>query len=225
MAKIDPLTKAQGQKLAEFRKAAGFRSGRAAALEHDWKESTYRAHEAGKRTIGQDDAERYARAFRNLAGAKNNINAQAILFPKIVIVPGNHDLIPDLVRVPLISWVAAGRLADSSSQIPVEDVPLLAFADLGKGDFFALTVKGDSMDRLSPDGSIIIVDRSDTDLVPGKPFVFYEKTEGTTYKLWRPEPVPRLDPHSWNSANQPIFIKRKRDFGIIGRVRRTLLDL
>ena len=49
-------------------------------------------------------------------------------------------------QVPLVSWVSAGRLADASSQVPVEDVPLLAFADLGRGDFFALKVQGDLMD-------------------------------------------------------------------------------
>jgi phage repressor protein C with HTH and peptisase S24 domain len=57
--------KAQGARLAEARKKAGFRSAREAALRFEWPESTYRAHEGGTRTIGQDDAERYARSFAN----------------------------------------------------------------------------------------------------------------------------------------------------------------
>lgn len=36
----------QGERLAKVRKEAGFRSGRAAALEFEWPESTYRAHES-----------------------------------------------------------------------------------------------------------------------------------------------------------------------------------
>ncbi|MGO4705316.1 helix-turn-helix transcriptional regulator [Microvirga sp. 2MCAF38] len=51
-------------RLAAARTEAGYRSGRAAALENGWPESTYRAHEAGTRTIGLNDAERYAERFR-----------------------------------------------------------------------------------------------------------------------------------------------------------------
>jgi SOS-response transcriptional repressor LexA len=125
--------------------------------------------------------------------------------------------------VPVISWVSAGRLAESGMQIPVEDVPLLAFADLGRGDFFALKVQGDSMDRLSPDGSIIVVNRADRTLVSGKAYVFSRRGEAT-YKLWEPDP-PHLAPFSTNPANKAIFVKGKRDFEVLGRVKRTLLDL
>jgi hypothetical protein len=71
----------QGKRLRDARIAAGFRSARDAALSSDWPESTYRSHESGTRTIGLDDAERYARRFR-AAGA--SITAQMILF-------GNDD--------------------------------------------------------------------------------------------------------------------------------------
>jgi SOS-response transcriptional repressor LexA len=135
-------------------------------------------------------------------------------------VPSPH--VP--TKVPLIDMVSAGKLTEPRSQIPVEGVPLLAFADLGRGDFFALTVQGDSMDRVSPEGSVIVVDRSDRTLVPGKPYVFWHRLEGTTYKRWQPNP-DRLEPFSWNIANEAIYIRKKRDFGVVGRVRRTLLDL
>lgn len=69
--------KAQGARLAAARLAAGFRSARGAAIEHGWPESTYRAHETGGRTIGQDDAERYAKAFR-AHGVE--VSAAAIIF-------------------------------------------------------------------------------------------------------------------------------------------------
>jgi SOS-response transcriptional repressor LexA len=128
-----------------------------------------------------------------------------------------------IVQVPLISSITAGRLVDRQSQIPVEEVPLLAFADLGSGDFFALRVEGDSMDRLVPDGSIIVVNRADRTLVPDKAYVFMRRGE-TTFKLWRPDP-PHLAPHSWNGSHKPIFIKGKRDLEVIGRVRRAVLDL
>lgn len=130
---------------------------------------------------------------------------------------------PALARVPLLDNVSAGRLADPVSQIPVEQVPLLAFADLGRGDFFALTVQGDSMNLVSPEGSVIVVNRTEQTLVAGKSYVFSHRGEAT-YKVWRPDP-PRLAPYSTNPVHEPIFIKRKKDFGVIGRVRRTVYDL
>jgi len=131
-----------------------------------------------------------------------------------------------IALVPLLDSVTAGRLGSPSSQIPVEDVPLLAFADLGRGEFFALRVDGDSMDRLSPDGSTIVVNRRDRDLIGGKCYIFALRG-GTTFKMWEPgEPggPPYLAPHSTNPIHKPILFK-KRDLEVIGRVKRTVLDL
>ncbi len=214
--------KAQGRRLAAARAAAGWRSARAAALENEWKESSYRAHEAGTRTIGQDDAERYARRFRAEGVATS---ARAILFGPDANAPPAPELPSEagIVRVPLLSWVSAGKLAEPHSQIPVEDVPLLAFADLGRGNFFALHVSGDSMDRVSPDKSTIVVNRDERTLINGRCYVFAVRGE-TTYKMWHAEPA-YLAPYSTNPSNQPIFFQKKRDLEVIGRVRRTLLDL
>lgn len=128
-------------------------------------------------------------------------------------------------KIPLLDKVAAGKLKSPSSQIPIEDVPLLAFADLGRGDFFALSVEGDSMDRISPDGSTIVVNKADRTLISGKPYVFSIRGEAT-YKIWRPDP-PRLEPNSTNPANQAIFLRPKQDPEnlVVGRVKRTVLDL
>jgi SOS-response transcriptional repressor LexA len=75
--KKEDVMRAQGARLADARRDAGFKSGRSAALACGWAESTYRSHEKGKRTIGQDDAEKYAKAFR-ARGAK--ASAEHILF-------------------------------------------------------------------------------------------------------------------------------------------------
>lgn len=128
-----------------------------------------------------------------------------------------------IATVPLIEWVSAGQLAEPRSQIPMEDVPLLAFADLGRGDFFALRVTGDSMNRVSPEGSIIVVNRADKTLVSGKYYVFQHKGM-TTYKVWRPGEPSYLEPDS-TEKHKPIFVNKKKDLEVIGRVRKTLLDL
>ena len=64
--------------------------------------------------------------------------------PRLSTFSGHGAADDSFAKIPLLDKVTAGKLKSSSSQIPVEDVPLLAFADLGRGDFFALTVEGDS---------------------------------------------------------------------------------
>lgn len=71
------VRKRQGERLAAARSAAGYRSAREAALANGWPESSYRAHETGTRTIGLDDAERYARRYR---ARGVGISARQILF-------------------------------------------------------------------------------------------------------------------------------------------------
>jgi hypothetical protein len=75
--KEDDIRKAQGNRLAAVRTAAGFGSARSAALECGWPESTYRAHENGTRTIGRNDADRYLAAFQR-HGAKGYSGAYII---------------------------------------------------------------------------------------------------------------------------------------------------
>ena len=129
-----------------------------------------------------------------------------------------------LSRVPLLDFVTAGSLAKPSSQIPVEDVPLLAFADLGPGEWFALTVNGTSMDRISPEGSTIVVNRRDRELISGRCYVFSIRGE-TTYKRWQGSEPPYLEPFSTDPVHKPIFPKNKRHLEVVGRVKRTVLDL
>lgn len=131
---------------------------------------------------------------------------------------------PKLLQVPLLDSVAAGKLKSPSSQIPVEDVPLLAFADLGRGEFFALKVDGDSMDRISPEGSTIVVNKADRQLISGRCYVFAHRGE-TTFKMWQGGEHEHLAPYSTNPIHKPIFLKRKSDMEVIGRVKRTVLDL
>lgn len=129
-----------------------------------------------------------------------------------------------VTEVPLLDHVAAGRLTAPDSQIPLWEVPLLEFANLGAGDFFALRVNGTSMDRLSPDGSIILVNRRDRALISGKCYIFSVKGE-VTYKRWQGGDPAYLDPYSTDASHRPIFVRRKQDLDVIGRVVKTVLDL
>lgn len=181
-------------------------------------------------------AEFFAADPPGLAGARTK--AASSKFTREPLLGSLHERIQDLSvmhlaghgvaevsKIPLLDKVTAGKLKSPSSQIPVEDVPLLAFADLGRGDFFALTVDGDSMDRLSPDGSVIIVNQADRTLVAGRAYVISRRGEAT-FKLWRSDP-PRFSPYSTNPVHEPVFVKSKEAAQgmVVGRVKRTVLDL
>ena len=127
------------------------------------------------------------------------------------------------VTVPVVTWVSAGRLTDAAGTSQVESIGQIAVADLGEGDFIALKVTGTSMDRISPDGSIIIVNRAQKSPQENRPFVFAYRGEAT-YKLWRSSPA-RLEPSSTDPSNEPIFIDKRERLFVLGRVRRTILDL
>ncbi|MGM4919526.1 S24 family peptidase [Tardiphaga sp. 813_E8_N1_3] len=126
--------------------------------------------------------------------------------------------------VPLIDFVTASQLRTPSSKIPTEDVPLLAFADLGRGEFFALRVQGDSMDRYSPEGAIIVTNKADRTLIGGKCYIFSVKGQ-TTFKMWQSGDMPYLAPHSTNPANKPTLLRKKADIEVIGRVVRSMINL
>jgi hypothetical protein len=108
--------KEQGARLRKVREAAGYRSARSAALDNKWAESTYRAHEGGTRTIGQDDAEAYAKRFR-YKGA--NITAALILFGDER--RSSPSAAPDSTAEPATPSLASR--ASKTTGIPLTDIP------------------------------------------------------------------------------------------------------
>lgn len=131
----------------------------------------------------------------------------------------------EVTQVPLLEKVPAGKLKQAMSQIPKGELPTLAFSGLGQGTFFALTVEGDSMDRVAPDGAVIVVDEADNTLIAGKCYVISGRS-GLTFKVWKPNP-PRWAPASTNPVHEPIFVKTKEiaQHMVVGRVKRAVVDL
>ncbi len=125
-------------------------------------------------------------------------------------------------HIPLVSWVSAGMFADVGQAMIGDDFPLIEMANLPDGDWFALTVEGDSMDRISPPGSIILVNRRDRKLVPNGCYVIANEDGQATYKRFRPSP-DRFEPVSVNPNHDPLFPDGA--VRVIGRVRRSILDM
>lgn len=128
------------------------------------------------------------------------------------------------IDVPIIGWVQAGQLADIGAIDELDEVERLSMGGLPQGRWFATDVHGDSMDRVSPEGSRIIVNADDQHLLAGRYYLFSLRGEAT-YKRYYDAPVKRLEPYSTNPANRTIFLAEDPDWSVIGRVHRSLIDL
>lgn len=184
--------------------------------------STLRAYANGGRRAPLDVAIRIGRTLKVsgqwLFDGSGTIDDPNPLPRSRLLLPRSRT--PAFFEVPLVSWVSAGDLVDPG-HIANETEALIPVSGLGAGDYFALKVKGDSMDLLSPEGSTIIVDRSRRTLRNDYPYVVINGSE-TTYKLWNSE-LHALQPWSSNKMHRPIPVRDNR-FHVIGQVRRTMLD-
>lgn len=124
-------------------------------------------------------------------------------------------------KVPIVTWVSAGRLARDDGQH--DTIGEIEMPDLDPdGEWVALRVEGDSMDRISPPGSLIFVDLSDRELVPNACYVVADDDNHITYKRFRPNPH-RFEAVSTNLSHQAIFPDGSPT--VIGRVRRSIIDM
>lgn len=124
-------------------------------------------------------------------------------------------------RVPVVSWVAASAFAESPEALHPGDHPMIFVPDLGEGRYIALEVKGDSMDRVAPEGSTIIVSLDDQTLIHRKFYIFVRENEAT-FKRYMTEPE-RIEPFSYNSAHEAIPISENTE--VLGRVTQVLRKL
>lgn len=123
--------------------------------------------------------------------------------------------------VPLLSWVAAGEMTMVQDVPEPADAPMIPVSALGPGEWFALKVEGDSMDRIAPDGAVILINHAEKTLIPKKFYIFGDRG-AATFKRYIDKPA-RLEPYSTNPGHEAIF--PGKDLHVIGRVRRVLIDL
>lgn len=142
----------QGARLKKARVAAGYRSAREAAIQNEWAESTYRAHESGTRTIGQDDAERYAARFR-FDGVE--VTARGILFGD---TDATEQVAPGVSMVEVHGLISAGGLIETGTEQPAPGGNLYEVAipfPVAEGTI-AFRVSGPSMHpRYDPDDIVL----------------------------------------------------------------------
>jgi phage repressor protein C with HTH and peptisase S24 domain len=104
-----------------------------------------------------------------------------------------------------------------------ETIGMIEETDLSPdGDWIALQVVGDSMDRISPPESIIFIDRRDKVLVPNACYVIANGDGEATYKRFRTNPM-RFEPVSTNPSHETIYPQREPL--IVGRVKKSILKM
>lgn len=171
-----------------------------------------------KRAIDRAAVNKMTKGTRAVAGD------EMIAIEEITGYPAPLENADGLVKVPMLdSLVSASNLSPREA-VRVEDVKrYIAASDLPPGDWIALTVEGDSMDRVSPPGSIIFVNRADTHLSEGGLYVVaLDSDDGTTYKRYRQHP-DLFAPYSTNLDHTPILLDVP--YRVVGRVYRTMLDV
>jgi SOS-response transcriptional repressor LexA len=196
------------ERLIAARKAAGFETAKEAAVAMGIPYGTYSGHELGTRGIPRK-MDVYARKF--------NVSLDWLARG---VGPGPEDKKAASTGIPLLSWISAGAM--QREDISDEALGMLDISNLPPGDWFALRVEGDSMDRISPPESIILVNRKDKRLVANACYVIADQYGNATYKRYRPNP-PRFEPVSTNPNHEPIY--PDNDAPVVGRVRRTILDM
>lgn len=128
----------------------------------------------------------------------------------------------EAISVPVLSWVAASSF-DSEAGFQAEDAEeFIALSGLKPGVYVGLRVRGDSMDRIAPPGSLIVFNRSDRVLVDRAFYVFRDEEYGATFKRYATRP-PRLEPFSTNDMHVPIFPIGPPK--VVGRVHRIIIDV
>ncbi|MBP1850535.1 S24 family peptidase [Rhizobium halophytocola] len=130
------------------------------------------------------------------------------------------------IAVPRISWVSAGAFAINDSVLPTDEFDTVYAADLPDGEWYAFDIPEgyDSMDRISPPGSVIIVNRKSKRLIPNACYVITDTDGAATYKRYRQSPA-RFEPVSTNPAHEPLFPDKGNLPGIFGRVYRSYINM
>lgn len=170
------------------------------------------------------------RAIDRAAVNKMTLGKRAIAGDEMIAIeeitgfPAPLENADGLVKVPMLdSLVSAGNLVPREAVKPDEVERYVAASGLPPGDWIALSVEGDSMDLVSPPGSVIFVNRADTRLVDGGFYVVSTDSDhGTTYKRYRATPE-HFSPYSTNRDHSPVILED--EFRVVGRVYRTMLDI
>lgn len=120
---------------------------------------------------------------------------------------------PQIQFVPIVGMSNAGNWREAI-HLPLGQMPIAP--GIAGPDSFAVEVRGDSMDKLIPDGGYVVVDPSKTELFNGRSYLIQNEDGETTVKAYRSDPA-RFEPMSTNPDHAAIVIGEQR-FKVVGRI-------
>jgi len=205
---------ARAERLKQARIAANLGGYRKLANRFGWNENTYKSHEQAKSGFGLVDARKYAKAF--------GVSVQWLFMGTGSPDDKDDILPPSTTDVPFISWVSAGELSTQDGISDLTEFPTIAALDLPDGEWIALRVEGDSMNKISPPGSIIFANLRDRRLLHNACYIVQDEEGAATYKRYRTDMDPPFQPASYKKIKAPDFHSVAT---VIGRVRRSVIDM
>lgn len=125
-----------------------------------------------------------------------------------------------VLRVPILGWVQGGSLTETTTPEIMENVDGYINVANSRETLIALRVTGSSMNRIAPDGSVIIVDIADKSLVAGRYYVL-KYDDQVTFRRYRAGPY-RLEPDS-TEPHDSLFPDHA--VGVVGHVTQVINHL
>jgi len=120
-----------------------------------------------------------------------------------------------LIKIPLLGIIAAGEPIEAIEQKEVIVIPKTNL--FGKGDFYALRVRGESMkDENINDGDTVLVKKQNFASNGQKVVALIDNSTATLKKYYAEKGQIRLQPA--NKTFEPIIVKNNRNFAIQGIV-------
>ena len=117
----------------------------------------------------------------------------------------------------VVSEVEAGQFFEQPTEPPRSARSVIV--NYPHETIFAMFVRGDSMNRIAPDGSVVVVDYTLRDLKDGDLAVFRNEQGDATFKRYRARGAEAwLQPDSDNPRHVPIFPAAGAVVETIGRV-------
>lgn len=203
----------RAERLRDAQKNSALGGYRKLSTRFGWNENTVKGHLQGKSSFGTAMGKQYAKAF--------GVSFQWLYHG--IGQPEDVDSEPvSIVDVPLISLISAGQLAGHDGVTDFSDYPTVSALDLPDGDWIALRVEGDSMNKISPPDSIIFANRRDKRLVHNACYVIADEQGNATYKRYRNDQDPPFQPASYLDMPPPVLVGT---ITVIGRVRRSIIEM
>lgn len=207
---------AVGPKLAKIRKRSGYSVRGMAKLLGFSHGSGYQYWEQGAGADRSHLTPELAAKMRALIGVGDPPITQddiAELFPQVFGGPVREVPVVSMVSAGALREVTEARIMEAADEtISVCDVPETTLA---------LRVSGSSMNRIAPEGSLILVDYSQRDMTPGDFYVV--QIEGqATFKRFRSDPA-RLEPLS--TEQHDIIFLGDKPVEVVGRAFEVITRL